>query len=562
MDDATGVLSRTGDDTEVNPRAFDVGATGAAPPAGAIAGPRPASQLPAVPAAPKVANPADAKHSLIGKLFSGAVAALGGTGDDVTYQRDPATGEMKETRVPRTPGQWARGLIAGAFAGMAAGAQAPRGSGPLGAAGVGAKAELDRQSEEDKGKRSAADTDFQMRNAAATQKANMALLNQQVAEKTWSLGNQKVEAAFRGAERENEFATRIASDPNARDLGTYASFQDLVAAHKEDAPDLIKQSMAGNVLVHPSVGKDGQILGVHFAIVSPEWKNQKIQKDSPIPIFKPPAKPGSDPTLEMQTVPAGSMTNGEYETINMAHWNQYLTFQYRNEQMANQREIAAARADAATARLDAAGARQETARSDKSYQQNSSQLEKYGQPIDALAARLGRMQDTLRIGSPAADALIGPELLTVMAGGKDSGLRMTEAEIQRIVGGRSNWENLKAAANRWSLNPETANSITLSQREQIRKLVNSVDGKLKAKQQVLTQARQDLINTSDVTEHRRIVAGAKERMNQIDDGKAIIIEPKAGFSSKAWKAANPNATDEQVQAAKAAAQQAGHPVLD
>jgi hypothetical protein len=61
--------------------------------------------------------------------------------------------------------------------------------------------------------------------------------------------------------------------------------------------------------------------------------------------------------------------------------------------------------------------------------------------------RFGRLRDTLNQKSPQADALVAPELLTVIAGGQGSGLRMNEAEIARSVGGRSHLEDLKAALN-------------------------------------------------------------------------------------------------------------------
>lgn len=159
------------------------------------------------------------------------------------------------------------------------------------------------------------------------------------------------------------------------------------------------------------------------------------------------------------------------------------------------------------------------ARSDKSYQFNSGQLDKVGKPVEDAVARLGRLRDTLAQGTPQADALVAPELLTVMAGGAGSGLRMNEAEISRVIGGRSKWESLKAAANQWSLDPKTANSITPEQRSQIHALVEHVNNKLLAKQQLMDQARQDLINTDDPGEHRRIVATTRGKLTKIDEGE-------------------------------------------
>lgn len=493
-------------------------------PVGSIAN-RPMSSLPV----PPNVNPdvTVAHQSLMGKMFHGALSAMGFGGADVSYQRDPETGKMVTTQTPKSPGDWARGIIAGALTGMAGAASAPKGSGPIGAAGAGFMAQKNSMEHDDQTARANANTDFETEQRTAYQKANVAMLNQRVAEGTWDLSNKKLDQSFKVADRDNEFSQRIAQDPNSRDLGVFSSFEDMVKNHKEMAPDLIKQHMAGNVVVHPSVGEDGKVNGVHFAIVSPEWKNQKIAEDVQIPVFHAPKKQGEDPTVEMKTVPAGSMTNGEYETVNMAHWNQYLGYKTGQDKLESAREIAGYRSEAAAARSEAAASRLETTRADKSYGAAKSDLEGVGKPIDAISARLGRLKDSLRVGNPVADALVAPELLTIMAGGRDSGLRMTEAEIVRIVGGRSAWESLKASANKWNLDPAAANSITDAQRKQIRALVSTVETKLQAKQQILQESRDALINTDDPKEHRRIVVRAKQQINDVDEGKATIIKAKA-----------------------------------
>jgi len=177
-----------------------------------------------------------------------------------------------------------------------------------------------------------------------------------------------------------------------------------------------------------------------------------------------------------------------------------------------------ANAARAAAQAQAAAAKG-TARGDKSYQFNSGQLEKVAAPVDQAISRMGRLQDALAQNTPQADALIAPELLSVMAGGAGSGLRMNEAEIGRIVGGRSKWETLKASINQWSLDPSKANSITPEQRKEIRALVSEVDTKLKTKQAALEDARQGLLNTDDPGQHRAIVAKARSKMTEVDQGE-------------------------------------------
>jgi hypothetical protein len=159
-------------------------------------------------------------------------------------------------------------------------------------------------------------------------------------------------------------------------------------------------------------------------------------------------------------------------------------------------------------------------RADKSYQFNVGQLNTLGKPITDRVTRLSTLQDTINQATPQSDALVAPELLTVMAGGQGSGLRMNEAEISRIVGGRTAWESIKAAANKWQTDPRKGLSITPAQRGQIRALMQAVYGKLQQKQNILDQAQQDLINTDDPTQHRRIVARARQQMTTIDQGQS------------------------------------------
>ena len=163
---------------------------------------------------------------------------------------------------------------------------------------------------------------------------------------------------------------------------------------------------------------------------------------------------------------------------------------------------------------------QATERSDTSYNRNVARLDKLSQPIEATQARMGRLNDALAQHTPTADALMGPELMTIMAGGQGSGLRMTDTEINRIVGGRSHWENLQAAINQWSLDPSKANSITEEQRKEIRALATAVQSKLSAKQKILSDADQGLLGTDDPKAHRQIVADAHQKLDAIDSGGA------------------------------------------
>ena len=167
-------------------------------------------------------------------------------------------------------------------------------------------------------------------------------------------------------------------------------------------------------------------------------------------------------------------------------------------------------------------------RSDKSYQFAAGQLDKTAKPIEDAVARFGRLQDTINQKTPQADALVAPELLTVMAGGQGSGLRMNEAELERMVHGRSNLESLKAALNKWSLDPSKALSITDAQRGQIRDLMNEVHGKLLAKQEIIDSARQQLVNAPGPNDHRQIITDTHKKLTTIDTSGGQSAAKKTG----------------------------------
>lgn len=159
------------------------------------------------------------------------------------------------------------------------------------------------------------------------------------------------------------------------------------------------------------------------------------------------------------------------------------------------------------------------AQNEKNYEYSDKALTATAKPIEELAMRMGRLKDTMAQGSPQADALIAPELLTVMAGGQGSGLRMNEAEIARIVGGRSAWENLKGKIQHWSTDPAAARAITPDQDRQIRSLIEAVDSKMQRKLGILNDARSKLVDISDANEQHRLVSETRKALQAIDTGE-------------------------------------------
>jgi len=148
----------------------------------------------------------------------------------------------------------------------------------------------------------------------------------------------------------------------------------------------------------------------------------------------------------------------------------------------------------------------------------SNQIDKLRKPVEDRAERIARLSDTLAQGTPQADALVAPELLSVMAGGAGSGLRMNEAEIARIVNGRTNWESLKAKVNAWQLDPSKGFSLTPDQRQQVNALFSAVRDRVGKKMAAVDEESQNLLNTDDPKEHRRIYQRLQKRLGDIDTG--------------------------------------------
>lgn len=148
-----------------------------------------------------------------------------------------------------------------------------------------------------------------------------------------------------------------------------------------------------------------------------------------------------------------------------------------------------------------------------SYEYNANKLDKVYQPIMQFNQRLARLKDNLDLATPQADSLIAPEMLSVVAGGNGTGVRVNDAEINRVGGGRSKVESLKAALQQYSLDPAHANSITPAQRQQMKQIVNYVAERANDATGILDDARNKLIDAPDVITHRQITTDALTRVN-------------------------------------------------
>jgi hypothetical protein len=176
----------------------------------------------------------------------------------------------------------------------------------------------------------------------------------------------------------------------------------------------------------------------------------------------------------------------------------------------------------------------------RSYQYHRTQLDKLASPLEQRQQRLFALGESLKQGTPQADALIAPELLTTMAGGQGSGLRMNEAEINRIIGGRSKWEALKAAAQQWSLDPKTANSITPEQRQQIHALYAAMSSKVDKAVHTLNDAGDELVNAASTMDHKRTYQKAKKSLQDVFNDSDSAAPAPAGGGTRVYYDMNGN----------------------
>lgn len=175
----------------------------------------------------------------------------------------------------------------------------------------------------------------------------------------------------------------------------------------------------------------------------------------------------------------------------------------------------------------AAGDAKNDARLDRSYQFNSTQLEKERAPVEAQMGKIGAALSNLNLQSPQADALLAPQILSIAAGGTGSGLRMNEAEISRIVGGSTKWTQLQTALNKWSTDPTHA-TFTPAQRKQMSDILGGAQAKGTQKQQILEWSENALIDADDPTAHRQTVAQTRKLLDAVDQGKTIERNKKTG----------------------------------
>jgi hypothetical protein len=147
------------------------------------------------------------------------------------------------------------------------------------------------------------------------------------------------------------------------------------------------------------------------------------------------------------------------------------------------------------------------------HQRAVTELNTLAKPAQSHLDTIEDLGMMLNARTPAADALIAPMVLKATVSGAGTGFRMTQSEINQVVGGRSKWESLSAALNKWSSDPTKALSITDEQRTELRALAKKIRDKSYDMVQKVTKARHAIDDAKTPSEIEKIQSKLQDELN-------------------------------------------------
>ncbi len=175
-------------------------------------------------------------------------------------------------------------------------------------------------------------------------------------------------------------------------------------------------------------------------------------------------------------------------------------------------EDAAARAAADKANNPKA----DNGRLDKSYAYNNNQLIKLHTPLADKDANVSQLIDSLDARTPAGDSTAAIQFLKAQAGGV--GFRMNQAEIAQVTNGRSTLQNMEALAQKLSLDPAKALSLTPEQRADMRAIAMAQRAKVGKRLARVNAAQQSLIDGGSPEEHRNTLSQLQRDLAEMEAG--------------------------------------------
>ena len=150
----------------------------------------------------------------------------------------------------------------------------------------------------------------------------------------------------------------------------------------------------------------------------------------------------------------------------------------------------------------------------KTYDRYAQNLDKDLKPVDAKVADAAQALTLLNNRDKASDALVIPQILKTAVGGQGSGVRITNAEIERIAGGASVWDRLKAKGNQLK---ESGGTFDETQRATLTKIATYVQQRNEAASYVFAQGRRAMLaSDKDDEAIRRIDAHMRQTLSDLN----------------------------------------------
>lgn len=206
--------------------------------------------------------------------------------------------------------------------------------------------------------------------------------------------------------------------------------------------------------------------------------------------------------------PAGMFQRPTHSAI-YNEWQDAVSNGYKKDFVTYQNEDANRKEKATGAGAAASSARENTRR-DNNYKSAVTELEAAAKPVVAQMQSIDDLGTMINERTPQADALIAPMVLKATISGTGSGFRMTQAEINQVLGAGSKWQSLERALNKWQTDPSKALSVTDEQRDQLRSLAKAIRRKAHEKVIKLTKARHDLDDADGVDAIHRTMTSLKD----------------------------------------------------
>lgn len=157
------------------------------------------------------------------------------------------------------------------------------------------------------------------------------------------------------------------------------------------------------------------------------------------------------------------------------------------------------------------------------------ELDKRAQPIENQLSAIRELGTALNQKTPGADAVIAPLVLKATVAGAGTGFRMTQTEINQVLGAGTHWDSLKRALLKWDTDHSQALSLTDDQREDLRKLTREIRKKATQLSRQITDARHKIDDAEDLPSVNRARTALQESLDKMDDEEGGPSTDAAGI---------------------------------